>query len=348
MKKRTLLGGAIALIIALFALNACGPAKRDLNLYTWSDYIDPELVKAFEEQYDCRVIIDTFDSNEAMYAKLKAGAKGYDLLVPTSYMAEVLYKEKMIRDLDLAQIPNARYIDKKYLDGKAFDKTMTYSVPYMIGTTGVAYRDDKIEEVEDSWAIFGREDLKGRMTMLNDMREALGAALKYLGYSLNTTDAAQINAAGDQVIKWKANLAKFENEQYKSGIASGEFYVVQGYSGDILQVQEESENVVYMLPQEGFAIACDDMVIPADAEDADLAYAFINFVQQPENAARNVEYVYYLCPNTGAYKLLPEEIKEDPAVFIPEDLLDKAETIRDLGADNQKYIEVWDRVKSSN
>lgn len=347
MKLRNILLGASATALLLTAFLGCGPAKKELNLYTWSDYIDPELVTAFEEQFNCRVVIDTFDSNEAMYAKLKAGAKGYDLLVPTSYMAEVLFDEKMIQPLDLAKIPNAQYIDKKYLAEKAFDKTMQYSVPYMIGSTGIAYRDDKVEDLEESWSIFGRADLKGRMTMLNDMREALGAALKYKGYSLNTTDAAQIDEAADVVIGWKANLAKFENEQYKSGIASGEFYVVQGYSGDILQVIDENENVVYMLPEEGFAIACDDMVIPTGATDADLAYAFINFIQEPANAAKNIEYVYYLCPNTGAYKLVPDEIKEDPAVFIPEALLDKAETIRDLGDDNQLYITAWDKVKSA-
>ncbi|MCB1120555.1 MAG: spermidine/putrescine ABC transporter substrate-binding protein [Verrucomicrobiae bacterium] len=346
MKKFSTFAGVIALGLCLFVITGCGPSKRVLNLYNWSDYIDPDLVKEFEEQFDCRVLTDTFDSNEAMYAKLKAGAKGYDLMFPTSYMAEVLFDEGLIQELDLSQVPNVAHVDKKYLATKAFDKTMRYSVPYMMGTTGIAYLEGKAENVEATWDVFSRKDLAGRMTMMNDMRETLGAALKYLGYSLNTTNESQIRAAGEQVKKWKANLAKFENEQYKSGIASGEFFVVHGYSGDILQVQEDNENVVYLLPDEGFAVACDDMVIPKDAEDIDLAYAFINFLHTPEIAARNIEYVYYLCPNSSAYQLLSDEIKEDPSVFITEELLDKAEIIRDLGEDNQKYIKVWDDIKS--
>lgn len=347
MKTRHIFSAAL-LALAVFILAGCAKSKRDLNLYIWSDYIDPELIKEFEAQHNCRVIIDTFDSNEAMYAKLKAGATGYDLLFPTSYMAEVLNNEGMLQPLDLSQAPNTKYVDKEYLADKAFDKTMAYSVPYMIGSTGIAYLDGKAGDVEDSWSDFDHADLKGRMTMLNDMRETLGAALKYKGYSLNTTNEAEIKEAGEVVKRWKQNLAKFENEQYKSGIASGEFYLVHGYSGDILQVQEENEDVVYILPKEGFAIACDDMLIPKGAEDVDLAYAFINFIHEPKNAARNIEYVYYLCPNTGAYELVPDEIKEDPAVFIPEEKLKRAETIRDLGADNEKYTRVWDDVKSAN
>lgn len=332
-------------LLAFFS--GCGQPKPTLNLYIWADYIDPDLVREFEQAQGCRVVMDTFDSNESMYAKLKAGATGYDLIVPSSYMARVLYDEKLIRDIDHAQIPNLVHVDRLYLTAKAFDKAMTYSVPYMLGTSGIAAIGDQVSDFKPSWSMFLRSDLAGRMTMLNDMRETLGAALLTLGYSINSTDDAQIRQAGDLVIQWKRNLAKFENEQYKGGLASGEFLLVHGYSGDILQAREENENIVYALPEEGFSLACDDFVIPLSAQDVALAHAFINFLHDPANAARNTTFVYYLCPNTPSYELLDEEVKSDPTVFITPASLKKGEIIRDLGPDNAKYITVWDSVKAA-
>lgn len=342
-----LLASLLCLSLAFLALG-CGPKRPTLHIYNWADYMDPDLIAEFERAYGCRVVIDTFDSNESLYAKIKAGAKGYDLIFPTTYMSRIMFEEGLIQTIDHTRIPNLVHIDRDYLRDLAVDKRMTYSVPYMIGTTGIAYRQDQVQNVEPTWAVFDRTDLRRRMTMLNDMRETIGAALKFLGYSLNTTDEAQLEEALVVVRRWQANLAKFEAEAYKPGIASGEFLVVHGYMGDIMQVQEENENVVFLLPREGFAIGCDDMVIPVSARQVDLAYQFINFLHEPANAARNTNFTFYLSPNTAAYPLMNEEIRENPAIFVPEHLLKKAEIIRDLGADNAKYIRVWDRIRSGN
>jgi spermidine/putrescine transport system substrate-binding protein len=187
------------------------------------------------------------------------------------------------------------------------------------------------------------------MTLLNDMRETLGAGLKALGYSLNTRDPAEIEAAADKVISWKANIARFENEGYKQGIASGEFHVVHGYSGDILQVIEENEDpdIVYALPVEGFSLWEDVMVIPADADAVDLAVQFINFMHDPEIAVLNMEYNFYVCPNSMAYEWVDSELKDDPTIFIPQELKRKAEMIKPLGDDLQLYVRAWDRVRSA-
>ncbi|MEY3001037.1 MAG: hypothetical protein RL648_1251 [Verrucomicrobiota bacterium] len=334
------------LLTALLFLAGCGGGKPTLYLYNWADYMDPDLVKEFEELHGCRVVLDTFDTNEAMYAKLKAGATGYDIIFPTSYMAKLLWEEGLIRELDLTKIPNSVHVDASYLSNKAMDPGMRYSVPYMIGSTGIAYRSDRVEGEIDGWNAFERTDLAGRMTLMNDMRETLGAALIYLGHSANSTNAAEIEAAGEVVKRWMGNIAKFENEQYKSGIASSEFFLVHGYSGDLLQVIDEDEAIVYVLPKEGFMIGCDDMVIPVDAPNAELAYTFINYLHDPEVAARNTEWVYFLAPNSSAYDLLSEEVKEDPAVFVPEELMQRAEILRDLGEDNTLYIKVWDQLKA--
>lgn len=339
---------ASALAVAALALVAgCGkPAPRVLHVYTWADYIKPELVQRFEEEHRCKVVIDTFDSNESMYAKLKAGASGYDIVTPSSYMVALMHDQGMLLDLDHAKLPNLANIDTTYL-AIALDPAMAHSVPYLLTNTGVAYLKSKAGEVEPSWAVFDRADLKGRMTMLNDMRETIGAALKFLGYSLNTTDDAQLDQARDVVIRWKKNLAKFENEQYKSGIASGEFLLVHGYSGDLLQARSENPDVTFLAPREGLSIACDDLVILEDAKSADLAHEFIDFVHDPKVAAENSEFISYLCPNSAAYPLMSAEFRDDPAVTLAPEVRAKCEVIRDLGADNAKYTRVWDQIKAA-
>ena len=334
-----------ACVLALLAAG-CKKEQASLHLYTWADYIKPELVQRFEKENQCRVIIDTFDSNEALYAKLKAGATGYDVAVPSSYMAKVMWKQGMLQPLGKDRIPNLAGVDPEYLK-IAMDKYMAYSAPYMVTITGVAYLKDRVSDFQPSWAVFDRPDLKGRMTMLNDMRETIGAALKFLGYSLNTTNEQELRAARDVVIRWKHNLAKFENEQYKSGLASAEFLLVQGYSGDILQVQEENQGVVFAVPREGTSIACDDLVILKDAPNSDLGRAFINFLHKPDVAAENTEFISYLCPNAASYPLLSKETRANPTLFPSAEIRQRTEVIDDLGADNARYAKVWDEIKAS-
>jgi spermidine/putrescine transport system substrate-binding protein len=318
-----------------------------LHLYTWADYIKPELVQRFEAENGCQVVIDTFDSNEAMYAKIKAGASGYDVLVPSSYMVKLLFEQGLLQKLDLTQLPNVtRNVDPEYRK-LAVDPTFDHSVPYMLTYTGLAYLRSRVTDFAPSWAMLDRQDLKARMTMLNDMRETLGAALKFLGYSLNTTSEEELAKARDVVIRWKQNLAKFENEQYKTGLASGEFLLVHGYSGDIAQVQAENEDIEFALPAEGFSVSCDDMAIPANARNVKLAHAFINFLHDPAVAAENTDFIQYLCPNQASYALLSEEIRSNPVIFPPPEMRAKGEVIEDLGEHNAKYTKVWDEIKGA-
>lgn len=344
MRKFSLV--VLAVVAAAAVLVGCGKSKPVLHLYTWADYIKPELVQRFEQEHGCRVVIDTFDSNEAMYAKIKAGASGYDVIVPSSYMVRLMFEQGMLQSIRKNLIPNLVHIDADYLR-IAMDKEMDHSVPYMLTNTGIAYLKSKVTDAEDSWSVFDRADLRGRMTMLNDMRETIGAALKSLGFSLNTRNERELAAARDVVIRWKKNLAKFENEQYKTGLASGEFLLVHGYNGDILQVMEENEDIEFVVPREGISISCDDMVIPKDAKNVELAHAFINFLHDPEIAAENTEFIYFLCPNSASYRFLSDEIRDDPAIFLPPEIREKSEMINDLGADNAKYTKVWDEIKAA-
>jgi spermidine/putrescine transport system substrate-binding protein len=346
MKRAIFLGPVLAAGIALAAGCGGGGGNRVLNVYTWADYIKPEVVQRFEQAEKCRVVIDTFDSNEAMYAKLKAGASGYDIITPSSYMVNIMAGQDLLQPLDRTRLPNLTNVDPEYL-AIALDKDMKWSAPYMLTNSGVAYLKSKVENVEPTWAVFDRADLKGRMTMLNDMRETVGAALKFLGYSLNTTDDAQLAEARDVVIRWKHNLAKFENEQYKSGIASGEFLLVHGYNGDILQAQAENPDIVFVAPREGISVACDDLVIPKDATQVELAHKFINFLHDPEVAAENSVFITYLCPNRAAYDLLPADFRDNPAWKLAPETRARSEVIVDLGAENAKYTRIWDEIKAA-
>ena len=345
MKKRLkYVASAMALCLAV-AMWGCGQSKPVLNVYMWSDYIDLDLVKEFEQKYDCKVVIDIFDSNEFMYSKLKAGGSGYDIIQPSSYMAKIMYEQKMIEKLDHSKLPSIKNINKAYLDNLAIDKKMEYSVPYMIGFTCIAYNKDKLGKLPETWDVFANEKLKGRMTMLNDMRETIGAALLFKGHSINTTDEKHLAEAKEQILKWKKNLAKFDNEVYKAGITSGEFQVVQGYSGDLFQVFEEAPELTWMCPKEGFSMCCDDWVIPVTAGNKELAYKFIDFMTEPKNAAKNIEFTCFSAPVDGAKEFVSEENCTHPGMFIPDEMYKRGEIILDLGADNAKYIKVWDEIK---
>jgi spermidine/putrescine transport system substrate-binding protein len=228
------------------------------------------------------------------------------------------------------------------------DPQMHHSVPYMLTNTGISYQKSKVRNFSASWKMFNDSALKGRMTMLNDMRETIGAALKYLGYSLNSRNDKELEAARDVVIAWKKNLAKFESEQYKGGIASGEFLLVHGYSGDLLQVQKENPDIDFVIPAEGTSIACDDLVIPKDAKNSKLAHAFINFIHDPDVAAENTNFISYVCPNQTSYSKVDPVLRNNPAVFLAPEVKAKCEVIDDLGPDTAKYTKIWDQIKAAD
>lgn len=319
----------------------------ELHVYIWADYIKPELVQRFERENNCKVVIDTFDSNETMYSKFKAGASGYDIAVPSSYMVKLMREQQMLAPIDRALVPNLVNIDGDVVN-KVADKMLTHGVPYAIGYTVIAYRKDKVPNINPTWSVFERPDLTPRTTLLNDMRETLGAALKFLGYSLNTRDEQQLEQARDLVIRWKRNAAKLDNEAYKAGIDSGEFSAVMGYSGDLFQVVADNPKVGILVPQEGVAMACDEFVILKDAPRPLLAHQFINFFLDPKVSAENMEWMGYVCPNKEALKIVSRAFLDNPAVTMPEDVKSKSEVIEDLGPDIAKYTKVWDQIKAAN
>jgi spermidine/putrescine transport system substrate-binding protein len=334
----------ISLMALLCIFSSCGrDSGPTLHLFIWADTIKPELLDAFEDKYHCNVSVDTFDSNESMYAKLQLSSARYDLIFPSSYFVEILSKQNMIQPLDLSLIPNSANLDPRYMS----KVTPSVAVPFLVSFSGIAYRKDKITDIELSWRVFGRKDLKGRMTMLNDAREAIGAGLRTLDFSVNTRSGDEISMAADLLIEWKKNLAKFDNEQYRHGIASGEFLVIQGYSIDVMQVKEENPHVAFLYPHEGAIASVDSLAIPKQAQHAELAHAFINFMLEPQNALQNVLYTNGLVPLPEIYEELQRNEQRKEILFPTAEALQRMETIKDLGADVELYYKAWDRIKNS-
>ena len=345
MKRRQFLATS-ASALAAASLSSCKKdSGKTLRLYTWADYLDPKLVTTFEGQFGCKLEIDTFDSNEAMYAKLKAGATGYDVYTPSSYMVKAMIREQMLVPLDHGKLPNLKNVDAAYLK-LALDPKMAHSVPYMMASTCLAWQSSKIPNGEASYAMLDRPELAGRITLLDDMREVLGAALLSLGLGMNSIKPEDLAKARNVARRWKKNIAKFDSEQYKSGIASGEFYLVQGYPSDLLQVTEENEDIVVKIPKEGSAFSCDDLCIAKDSSQVELAHSLINYLCDAANAAQNMQKIICHSPNSEAYKLLSEDFRGNPALFPDEAVMAKCAPIDDLGDALALWSKTWDEVKA--
>ena len=331
---------------------------KELHIYTWSDYLSPDVQRSFEEALGVKVVIDTFDSNEAMYAKLKAGGTGYDIITPSSYQIATMAREGMIEKIDQARIPNVKANFDQSFASQVIDPSFSWSIPYAVTYTGLAYLKNKIPEGVDveSWAVLGNPAFKGRVTLLDDIREVIGCALMYLGYSVNSTDAKEISAAVDQVLKWRANIRKFDGESYKTEVPGGSTWIGHGYSTDVAQVivgDEEAgapprDDVGFALPKEGFSIAFDEMVVAKNSKQAGLAYAFINYIYEGKVAAANMEYICGPNPVRPGIELLDDDYRA--LITLPAEKLAIGQVI--TGFDGQPevqalYNKAWDRIKAT-
>jgi len=349
---------------ALAAAEASGYRPPDgggeeLHIYTWSDYISPDLLQSFENALNVKVIVDTFDSNEAMYAKLKAGGTGYDIIMPTSYQIDMMAKEGMIDKLDHSKIPNVRKNFDSRFTNQIIDPNFTYNVPYVVTYTGFFYLKSKMPEGVEigSWKMLENPTLKGRVTLLDDIREVIGGGLMSLGYSVNSTDPKQIDAAVEQVLKWRKSLRKFDGESYKTEVPGGVNWFGHGYSTDCTQVivgDEEAgvpprDDVGFVLPKEGYSIAFDEMVIAKDSKHKALAYAFINYIYDGDVAAVNMDYVCGPSPVKPGIDKLDEEYRN--LIVLDDEMLKKGQVLKSF-VDNPKAMELynnaWDRIKATS
>ena len=320
--------------------------RQVLNLYIWSGYLAPDTLKVFEQQFKARVQVDLYDSVEALLAKLQSGNSGYDVVVPSDYAVQILQRQRLLSPLDKAQIPNLeRNLDPQFL-GRTFDPGNLYSVPYTWGTTGIGYRKDRVGQLTDGWQVLWEERYRGRIVMLDDMRENFGAALKLSGFSINSRDPKQLEAAKVLLDKQKPLLQAYNSSNFQELLVSGDAWLVQGWNGQIVKAARENSNIGYLLPPEGTTMFIDSFCIPAGASHKALAHQFINYMLEPETAAAVVNHTGYTVANRAARPYINKALLNNPALFPDSTLLDRCEMLEDLGDTAPVIDRLWTEVRS--
>ncbi len=329
-----------------------GEVDGDLALYNWAEYIDAEQLDAFAAEFGIEATMDTYDSNEAMQPVISAGNSGFDVIVPSDYMVAILIDGEIIQPLNFDLIPNAANISDDFAN-PSYDPEQAYSVPYQWGYTGLAVNTAVAgTDFPRSWdLVFGPEadEYAGKITLLNDPRETLGAALKALGYSLNTTDEGELDEAEALVASARDNLLAFNTDSTDELLTSGESVIAHGYSGDMFTQFLETENpddYVFFVPAEGGTRWIDNMAIPFDAPHPCTAHTFINWLLDAEQGAALSNFNYYGTPNEASIDLLEPELNEfltDPDVLVGG--LDSVESIADTGEFETRYADAFANAK---
>lgn len=351
MKFKKLAAIACSFVIMTTMLTGCGGSKKSaevLNVYNVGDYIDPELTDKFTEETGIEVVYETYDTNEAMYQKLKSGASNYDVIFPSDYMVDKLIEEDMVQEIDFKNIPNYSQIMDEFKNA-SYDPDNKYSVPYLWGTFGIVYNTKEVDaEDVKSWDVLWNDKYEGQIQMLDSVRDTMGISLKRLGYSMNSTDKAQIEEAKNELIKQLPLVQAYVNDDGKDRLMSGDATMGVYYSGDVSVMMKENPDLAYSIPEEGTNKWIDAMCIPKSAENKDYAEQFINFMLDPENAKANVDYIQYSTPNKGAYELLDPEFKNSKVAYPDPKVLEKAESFINLSDEDLKiYDDAWTEIKTN-
>ena len=338
MKKIFLL---VVCVVAVLYVFSCSGGKQKLYIYNWTYYTPPEVIKGFEDKYNVDVVYDEFASNEEMFAKLKAGGSGYDITFPSADYVSIMIKEGMLAKIDKSLIPNFKNIDPELINSIEYDKGCEYSVPYMKGASGIAVNKKFVKDYKKDTSIFLNPEYKGRMTLLDDMREVIGLALKANGFSVNSVNPDELDAAKNLILKWRENILKFDAESFGKGFASGEFWVVQGYEENIFSELDDAAkaDTDFFIPSTGGPLYIDSMVILKDSKNKELAHKFINYIHDPETYAKFVDYFKFPSINVPARK-----IRKEKPVYNEGDLKN-CELKVDLGDKLELYNAIWEDIK---
>lgn len=308
----------LCLVPLVLALTGCSSEKKPaddgkqvLNIFSWADNFDPDMIKAFEQKYNCRVNYDVFANNEELLAKLQAGGAQYDLIQPSDYMVSTMIKLNMLEKLDKDAIPNTRNM-MDTLQHPQFDPTGDYSVVYTWGMTGIVYNKKYIKTPPTSWNDLWDPAYKGRVILLNDSREVFGMALKKNGWSNNSTDPAQLAKAFQDLKALAPDVLAYDTDSLKQKFIAEEGWIGTMWSGDASFSYRENPNLGFVIPKEGTLVWADTLAIPKGAKHKELAEKFINFLFDPEVSAKNYEAIGYNDPNSNARKYHSKEYLADP------------------------------------
>lgn len=335
----------LSLAMLSLGLSGCKQDKPTLYVYNWGDYIDETILGEFEKETGIKVVYDSYATNEDMYVKIKSGGGSYDVIFPSDYMLTRMLEEDMLEKIDLKKIPNAKYIEDRFM-GREYDPKNEYSLPYMWGTVGILYNTTMVDEQVDSWDILWDPKYAKEILMLDSQRDSIAIALLKLGYSINTLDLDELTEAGELLKEQKPLVLAYVVDEGKDKMVAGEAALAVIWSGEATYGREENPDLEYAIPQEGTNLWFDVMAIPKGAKNIEGAHQFMDFLNRPHIAFRNADYLGYAIPNTGGRALIPEEISNDRSIYPEEEDLVNAEIFVNLGQTLREYDRIWTEVKA--
>lgn len=322
--------------------------SQTLHIYSWSGYFDDELLKNFKDKTGIQVVADIFDSNETMLAKLQAGGGSeYGIIYPSDYMVQQMRDLKLLVELDKSKLQGLDNLLEKW-KSPVYDPDNAHSVPATWGTTGLVF-NQKLNPAPIDWDYLWQQQsqLRRRMTLFNDVREVMGAALKSLGYSYNSTNPNEIQKAYQKLAELKPSIASFTTDGWRDQLATGDLVLAMGYSSDAIDLISQNPDLKYLIPASGSSLWTDTMAIPKTAPNQDAAYAWINFMLEPDNSARAVERLNFATPNQAAFDRLKPELKSNANLFPPAQILAKCEGVAPVGNATELYDRYWTQITSS-
>ena len=318
------------------------PNGGELNIYNWTDYISPDLLKRFEQETGIKVKLDTFDSNETLLSKLQAGGANYDIIVPSDYMVKQMIDLGLLQQLTPSSFPNGKNIKPEFLD-VYFDQGRQYTAPYMYGTTGIAVDPTKTSKEVTGWADFFAADnpAKGKVGTLNDQVEVTHAALRAVGAQPCSTNKEDYVKVEELLAGWKPNVAVINSDGVIGRMASGEQTMHMMWNGAFTRSQADNKNLQYVYPKEGLNLWQDNFAVPQGAQNVDNAKIFINWMMDPKNIGEATNFVGYDNGITGSSEFMTPELGSNPAVVIPDD---KKALAKPTPACPQEAVDLYDQV----
>jgi len=351
MKKFLLLAVCMACLCACGGTRESGetppPPNVTINVYNWGEYIDQSVLTDFTKETGIKINYETYPSNEDLYTKLKSGGVDYDIAVPSDYMVERMIREDMLEKLDINNIPNLKYIDKRFTNVQ-YDPNGEYSVPYMWGTLGILYNKTMVTDTVDSWNILWDQKYNGQIFMYDSMRDTLGVALKRLGFSLNTTDLQQLESAGQSLIDQKPLVQAYVGDTVRDSMIGNEAALAVVYSGDAMYCMDNNPDLDYVIPKEGSNVWIDAVVIPKGSTHKTEAEKFIDYLCRPDVCLKNVEYIGYSTVNSETFNMLPDDLKNNLTFWPSDETYNRCEIFSDLGDFTKEYDRVWTEVLAAS
>ena len=353
-KKRTIGRAAKGLLVLLFlglALLGCGEkdeAKRELTIVNYGEYFDPDALSMFTEETGIKINYEEALTPEEMYTKYKSGAIKYDLLCTTDYMLEKLINEGELQELDASKMQYRDNIGSKYLDfAKAFDPENKYTIPFFWGTLGILYDTTRVEAPVDSWDVLFNGQYSGEIIMQNSMRDTFMAALKYLGYSVNTNDEKELREAAELLINQKPDVQAYLVDEARDETVAGNAIMSLVYSGEAYLGHEYNEDLTYVVPKEGSNVWMDCFCVSKNCQDLDAAMQFLDFTCREDIAKMNFEYIYYSTPNEAVIASLSEEERNDETLVPPDSAMENCEVCVQLEDETVELMsELWKEIKA--